>query len=914
MIDLFADQIAADPVRPVQPRALDHHEWPPNYTGIFAWRMRQLAAMRKDPSLVVGAKAYYSTRPAEWIQHWVDTFDPRRTDNKWIPFTFFKRQEELVRFLHECRNGSENGLIEKCRDAGATWVCCAYSVWSWLFIPNDAIGWGSRKSDLVDKLGDADSIFEKMRLIINRIPPEFLPDGFNPRLHATYMKMINPETGATISGEAGDNIGRGGRSSMYFKDEAQPLSSKILTPSGWTLMGGVRVGQHVSHPDGGYSTVTHINEVGECKTYRITFVDGTTAECSENHLWQLVSSVTGKTSVKRLSDILDNYVYNSPGGQTQYRWSVPHAKPIEFDKHGDELPLHPYVVGALLGDGGIKQVPKYRPRFTCVDEEIISEMRRLLPETCTMSGPHDGKEWNINDIDGRRGKGKLSRASLAIMSAGIAGHGAETKFVPYRYKFASVDERLALLQGLMDTDGSASGGTDTFHTCSRRLADDVRFIVQSLGGSASLAVKPDHRGYRDMFCLHIVFNNGIVPFRLSRKINQRKPRKQVWGRKIVKIEDIGIQPVRCITVDRQDGLYLTDNCVVTHNCAHYERPEKIEAALGDNTNVQIDISSVNGIGNVFHRRREQGVDWFPDADLPPNRTRVFVFDWSDHPAKTQQWYDDRKEKAEREGMQHVFAQEVDRNYSAAVSNTIIAQEWIVAAVDAHIKIPYLAAEPPINKWMAGLDVADEGNDRNALALRQWIIVRSVEEWGERDPGVSTRRAIAACREHRPLKVQYDCVGVGAAVKAEYNRLVDEGNIDKRQIEFIPWNAGAKVINGYDRIIPDDELSPTNREMFYNFKAQAWWSLRTKFYKTFRAIKDGIVYPADELISLDSTMPLLQQLIKELAQPTRADSSTLQMVVQKKPSGTKSPNLADAVVQCMFPAPDDAGTVEIGRYQ
>lgn len=568
MIDLFATEVVAPPVTPVQPRALEHHEWPPNYTGIFAWRMRQLAALRKDPTLVAGAKAYYSTRPAEWIQHWVDTFDPRRTDNKWIPFTFFKRQEELVRFLHECRNGSENGLIEKCRDAGATWVCCAYSVWSWLFIPNDAIGWGSRKSDLVDKLGDADSIFEKMRLVINRLPPEFLPDGFNQRLHATYMKIINPETGASISGEAGDNIGRGGRKSMYFKDEA----------------------------------------------------------------------------------------------------------------------------------------------------------------------------------------------------------------------------------------------------------------------------------------------------------------------------------------------------------AHYERPEKIEAALGDNTNVQIDISSVNGLGNVFHRRREQGVDWFPNADLPRNKTRIFVFDWSDHPAKTQQWYDDRKEKAEREGMQHVFAQEVDRNYSAAVSNTIIAQEWIVAAVDAHIKIPYLATEPPINKWMAGLDVADEGNDRNALALRQWIIVRSVEEWGERDPGVSTRRAIAACRDHRPIKVQYDCVGVGAAVKAEYNRLVEEGNIDKRQIEFIPWNAGAKVINGYDRVIPDDELSPTNREMFYNFKAQAWWSLRTKFYKTFRAIKDGIVYPADELISLDSTMPLLQQLIKELAQPTRADSSTLQMVVQKKPNGTKSPNLADAVVQCMFPAPDDAGTVEIGRYQ
>src|SRR5690606_18584010 len=100
--------------------------------------------------------------------------------------------------------------------------------------------------------------------------------------------------------------------------------------------------------------------------------------------------------------------------------------------------------------------------------------------------------------------------------------------------------------------------------------------------------------------------------------------------------------------------------------AHYERPELIEAALGDNTDVQIDISSVNGLGNVFHRRREAGVLWEPGAKIEPGMTRVFIFDWRDHPEKTQEWYDRRKARAEREGMQHIFAQEVDRNYSAAV--------------------------------------------------------------------------------------------------------------------------------------------------------------------------------------------------------------------------------------------------------
>lgn len=566
-MDLFAARVLTDPVRPWKPRALEHHEWPADYRAVYAWRLRQLDLLRTDADMLESAKAYYATRPWEFIQHWMDTFDPRNPVVKWMPFVFFYRQKELTEFLHELRNTNQSGLIEKCRDAGATWVSCAYSVWSMLFIPNDAIGWGSRKEGLVDKLGDADSIFEKMRLLLNRLPDVFKPRGFNPRFHATYMKIMNPENGAVIAGEAGDNIGRGGRKAMYFKDES----------------------------------------------------------------------------------------------------------------------------------------------------------------------------------------------------------------------------------------------------------------------------------------------------------------------------------------------------------AHYARPELIEAALGDNTNVQVDISSVNGLGNVFHRRRESGMDWTPGHSIPPGVVRVFVIDWRDHPAKTQEWYDQRKSKFVAEGMAHVFAQEVDRDYSSAISNTIIQLEWINAAVDAHLTIPYVAEHGVPDVWGAGLDVADEGTDRSALCKRQWIIVRSAEEWGERDPGVTTRKTVSAVRMHPGIKVQYDCVGMGAAVKAEYNRWIDEGLITPHEVKFVPWNAGAKVVWPYERVIPDDDLSPTNKAFFGNFKAQAWWSLRTRFYKTWRAVNEGIVYPVEELISLDSSMPLLQQLKKELAQPTKGDSSSLQMIVNKKPNGTKSPNLADSVVQAMFPAPDDEGHTIVGRY-
>lgn len=573
--------VKTDEVKPCgRPHALRHDEWPPDYNSVYEWRLRTLHQLVERPEIFLAAKAYYSTHPTEFIMDWMDTYDPRRspTNNnpslqgeKWIPFVFFTKQNDVIDFFEACSHEQESGLVEKCRDFGLTWLACAYSAWRWLFIRDDAIGWGSRKETLVDRKGDPDSIFEKIRLLLNRIPAIWLPKGFNWARHDTFMKIINPENGAVIAGECGDNIGRGGRRSIYFLDEA----------------------------------------------------------------------------------------------------------------------------------------------------------------------------------------------------------------------------------------------------------------------------------------------------------------------------------------------------------AHLERAEKIEAALGDNTNVRIDISSVNGLGNVFHRRREHGIIWQKGIVAEKGYVRVFIADWRDHPLKTQEWYDQRKARYEREGMSHIFAQEVDRNYSAAVSNVIIPYEWVEKSVDAHIKVPYFAQATADNlgNYIAGLDVADEGNDRNALTIREWVIWRSVEEWGERDPGVTARKALGICREYaNKINCQYDCIGVGAGVKTEYNRLVDDENVINRQeIPFIPWNAGAGVERKHERIIPDDEESLKNKDFFANLKAQAWWSLRTRFYKTFKAVTEGVVYPVDELISLDSRMPLLEQLKKELAQPTRGQSSQLKMLVEKKPNGMKSPNLADSGVMAFFPLSDGSDTDCRGYY-
>jgi len=283
------------------------------------------------------------------------------------------------------------------------------------------------------------------------------------------------------------------------------------------------------------------------------------------------------------------------------------------------------------------------------------------------------------------------------------------------------------------------------------------------------------------------------------------------------------------------------------------------------------------------------------------KTHVFVMDWSAHPDKTQAWYEERRALAIDAGLLHVFAQEVDRNYSASVEGVVIPAEWVKSAIDAHAKLGWEEAEN--DPCYAGLDVADGGGDRNAVAVREATVLRSIEQWGERDTGVTTRRALDGVasygRKRRRVRLQYDSVGVGAGVKAEANRLQDDGFMPKF-VSVISWNAGAAVLNPDDRVIPDDDESPLNKDFYGNLKAQAWWQLRLRFERTHRAVRDGVKYDRDELISLPSTLSLLRTLEKELSQPTMSKNSRMKLIIDKQPEGTRSPNLADAVVMAYWP--------------
>lgn len=187
-----------------------------------------------------------------WVNRWCWTFDPRLAPNSKLPFDLFPRQEEFLQWFQARVDNQEGGLAEKSRDVGFSWLCCAFAVHKWIFQPGNQIGFGSRKLDYVDNRDDPKCIFEKMRYLIRCTETWMLPPGFNPSKHDKYCNLLNPFNGNTITGEGGDSIGRGGRSSFYVVDEAAFITNPKSVDA--ALSQNTRVRIDVSTPNGSGNT------------------------------------------------------------------------------------------------------------------------------------------------------------------------------------------------------------------------------------------------------------------------------------------------------------------------------------------------------------------------------------------------------------------------------------------------------------------------------------------------------------------------------------------------------------------------------------------------------------------------------------------------------------------------------------
>jgi len=350
-------------------------------------------------------------------------------------------------------------------------------------------------------------------------------------------------------------------------------------------------------------------------------------------------------------------------------------------------------------------------------------------------------------------------------------------------------------------------------------------------------------------------------------------------------------------------LYFVDEA------AYLEHPDAVEGALSENTRVRIDISSVSAPGTVFHRTRQAGVEWAPGKPIEKIRYNVFLMDWRDHPEKNAQWAAKRKESFESRGLAHVYAREIERNYAAAQAGSIIKPEWFDAAMDIHKKLDRVL-EFQGGKKVAGLDIGDESGDANALTVSEGSRIIRLKSWRVRDTGITARNAIALCGTLAPIELDYDCIGLGAGIKAEANRLKDN-NVMPSNVTLIPWAAGGQVLNPHEKVIIDDPQSPTNFKFYANLKTQGWWHVRQLFYNSFRAVHEGMHFPVQELICIDmdeilsdpeSNIALVHKLRDELCQVVTKLSQLMKINIEKAPVGTQSPNLADSLVMAKWPLP------------
>jgi len=505
---------------------------PEFYLQNYKERIKKTLWLKENPGRVSALNVYYADKPVEWINDWCYTFNPRNVGTELptvMPFVLFPKQVECINWLYDCTFvNKRRGVVDKCRDSGATWLGCAFSVWLMMYHKSIAVGWGSRKYELVDKKGEPDSIFEKMRQLIANLPKELISGEIeNKNGLLSYSR-----TGSTISGEGGDNIGRGGRKTIYFVDE------------------------------------------------------------------------------------------------------------------------HAFL----------------------------------------------------------------------------------------------------------------------------------------------------------------------------------------------------------------------------------DRPELTAASLSHNTDVEISISTHNGTNTLYYTRTQSY-----------DENAIFIFEWWDNPFHDENWLATQKLQNEKDGTPWLFEQEVMRNPGGSVPGILIPQNYVRAAIDAHLKLHI----PITGERLIALDVANEGADMNCAVERHGILIRGCETWPEGTTTETTNRVIQQCDLKRIYKLRYEAVGVGAGIKGEEKRQRKEREQNGQlPIECIGWQPSGMIVDKKAEFAP----GKTNEDMFQNCNGQAAWDLRERFRKTYEAVELGITHNFDELISIDSSMRELKQLVNELSQPKLRDLGITngKIAIDKKPKGTKSPNRFDSV--------------------
>ena len=405
--------------------------------------------------------------------------------------------------------------------------------------------------------------------------PGTLSEKIDPYLRPLYdalHDMVDPESIPRLMASGTIEVAP----LAYMRGRAQPYDAKVLTPNGFMPMGTLRIGDLVVGSDGLPTPVLGVYPQGVKEVYRVTTQDGAATLACGEHLWTVTTPDDRRRGTTRTLETRE--MIGRLRWSHAHRYELPLVDAVEFEPQ--EVPLDPYALGLLLGDGCL--TASTTPSFATADPELAVALESALEGVAVRH--KTGPDYVLHHVDGGRGGLRIANpVTEAIRELGLAGSRSETKFVPWVYSHNSAEVRTALLQGLLDSDGgpvTQHGRTCRiqYTTTSERLRDDVMFLVRSLGGVVTsrtraaagrrpgLALgRPVHHRH-DGHTLDIRLPAGIQPFRLERK---RRVYEATGGgrpmRFIDSIESVGEQETLCIQVAAEDSLYVTDDFLVTHN-------------------------------------------------------------------------------------------------------------------------------------------------------------------------------------------------------------------------------------------------------------------------------------------------------------------------------------------------------------
>ena len=358
------------------------------------------------------------------------------------------------------------------------------------------------------------------------------------------------------------------------------VDTKVVTPFGLRRIGDMNVGDILTGLDGGMQRVISKIDYGKVRSYKLKFIDGSEVIASYDHPFNVRKTcyrskkrilggkdVSADWRVWTTEMIVRHLKAKKEGRIKNGHLVIPLCEPVKFTVAKKRHGIDPYLLGVILGDGCITEniVKHNNILFSTIDVAIINAFVDKGYE------PHLRSKYKSTDYIF-----KSKEFVEALRKFQLAGHGAESKFVPHPFKLGTVEERWAVLQGLMDTDGTIDKrGHCSFTTISKLLAEDVKFLVNSLGGVATISKgetfytsKGVRKQCKDAYHVYIRIQQSHRLFRLERKKSLSTEYNggiSEYTRRIVDYEDVGEQDVCCIGVSNPDSLFMVNDFIVTHN-------------------------------------------------------------------------------------------------------------------------------------------------------------------------------------------------------------------------------------------------------------------------------------------------------------------------------------------------------------